>query len=892
MIFLWLWLILSASAFGQTQPSATRKADASARRAEAAGLRTLRTFDFEERASGNIEDTPLGWVKVEGSGMPHYLKGQFDFAVAHSGQTSFRLDLNGGSIAFRYPANRIFVVDGALYRIETMARTTPLKNSRARLSAYFCDEDGRPITASIKRVDLDPSTAADEQFHRLALDMVADAKSVSLVVEIGIIQSHLTAKSDLGEHELAVEDIRGSAWFDDVKITQVPDVEVFTDRPTSVFYKDEPVNIRLRLHDQLTSDLTAELRVFDVDGKPVFQRTGGITFTPATSSTELLGTITLPTMDAGWYRAAIIIRSGESQISQHSLRFVQLGDPPGRPMPDERFGVVATSLPPDAWHLLPAAMDQLAAGRLKLSVWTENYAIDSDKASDFDLLVNKLRNRGISFTACLASIPPDIAGRIGGRRWADLLQIPLDRWQPQLAYLVSSHANHLTQWQLLDDNSAELMVQDKPLREVYARLLTEFSKLVDEPDLAMPWPAWVELDEQLPPTVALSVPGEILPEQLPIYIADLRKHRGKTVSLVLHPIDREKYGRLAQERDLALRIAFSFVGGADRIDLPLLLEAKTQRGNTTAEPDPLFMIQRTVTTQLSGAICLGKVPISDEVDAILFNKDGRGVMVIWARGQANDPTVRRIPIALGRNPTRVELTGESSPIKRLSDKRYPDDYELIVGTRPIIVTDIDPALLMLRASVAIENPMLESSVRSQGRTLVIKNTFDTPISGTVRLSGPPGWRLPIRNSSFSLAPGETYREPVTIEFPLNSTSGQKTLIAELSVEGRRDYRVNVPVPVTIGLSDVGLQTIAMKLGDHIFVQQLITNYGNTKIDYNAFAAMPGQPRQERLVTNLSPGQTIIKKYRFAIPSLGTTKIRSGIRELEGRRMLNEEVPIQ
>jgi hypothetical protein len=886
LIFVWLLLLLCASAYAQTRPTPTTRADAS-------GLRTLRTFDFEERALGNVEDTPLGWVKVEGSGMPHYLKGIFDFSVAHSGQTSFRMDLNGGSIAFRYPANRIFVVDGALYRVETMVRTTALQHSRARLSAYFCDEDGKPITSSIRTSDFDQTTAEDGQFHPLSLDMVADAKAVSLVIEIGLMQLRLASDPTLGERQLAVEDIRGSAWFDDVKVTQIPDVEIFTDRPTNVFYRDEPINVRLRLHDQLTSDLTAELRVFDIDSNPIFQRTGGISFTPAATSNELLGTIALPTLDPGWYRATLVIRSGLAEISQHSLRFVQLGDAPGRSMPDERFGVVATSLPPQAWSILPAAMDQLAAGRLKLSVWTDQYAIDSDKAVDFDNLVSKLRGRGIGFTACLAAIPPEIAQRIGGNRWADLLQIPAERWQPQLAYLVSSHANHLTQWQLLDDESAERMVQDKPLRDVYDKLLGEFSKLIDEPDLAMPWPAWVELDAQLPSTVALSVPGEILPEQLPLYIADLRKHRGKTISLVLHPIDREKYGRAAQERDLALRIAYSFVGGADRIDLPLLLEAKTQRGNTTAEPDPLFMIQRTVTTQLSNARCLGKVPIADGVDAILFDKGGQGVMIVWAQGQVNDPTLRTIPIALGRNPTRIDLAGQASPIKKLNaDKRNSDDYELVVGTRPIIVTDIDPSLLMLRASVAIDNPLLESSVRSQGRTLVIRNTFDSPISGTVRLTGPAGWKLPIRNSSFSLSPGETYEEPVTIEFPLNATSGPKTLMAELSVEGRRDYRVSVPVPVTIGLSDVGLQTVALTMNGQIFVQQLITNYGTQKIDYNAFVSMPGQPRQERMVTNLGPGMTIIKKYRFAIPSLSTTKLRSGIRELEGRRMLNEEVPIR
>lgn len=885
-LLLGLFLAVSnASAPAQTHP---------APEAPATGpLRTVRVFDFEERDLGNVEDTPIGWVKVEGSGMPHYLRGSFDFAVAHSGQTSFRMDLNGGSIAFRYPENRIFVAEGALYRVEAMVRATEMANARARLSAYFCDEDGRPIAATIQGVNLDPLTAEDGGFHPIALDMVAGPKAVSLVVEMGLLQPRFGGDTELGDHQLAVEDIRGSAWFDDVKVTQVPDIEVYTDRVTNVFYRDERVNVRLKLHDRLTSDLTAELRLFDVDGNALFQRTGGVSFKPTTSSNELLGTIELPPLDPGWYRAQLTIRSGETPISKRSLRFTQLGDPAGRPLPDERFGVIATDLPTQAWQILPQAMDQLAAGRLKLSAWTDAYAIDSDKSAEFDALVGKLRGRGIGFTACLASIPPDIAQRIGGRRWQDLLRIPLERWQPQLAYLVSSHANHLSQWQLLDDTHAEEMARERSLRNVHELLLGQFEQLIDDPDLAMPWPAWMELDARLPSSVALSVGSEILPEQLPLYVADVRAHRGKRVNLVLRPIDRSTYGRAAQERDWALRIAFAFAGGADRIDLPLLLDATIQRGKAMGEPDPLFAIQRTLITQLSGAICLGKVPIADDVDAILFKRDGQGVMIAWKRGDVKDQTQRKVSIALGRAPMRVELSGQATPIRRAkNDASRGDDFELVVGTRPVIVTDIEPALLMLRAAVAIDNPLLESTVRSQGRTLIIRNTFDAPMSGTVRLSGPPGWKLPVRNSTFSLAPGETYREPVTIEFPLNSTAGPKTLTANLTIEGRHDYRVDVPIGVIVGLSDVGLQTIAMRIGENLFVQQLITNYGTEKVDYNAFASLPGQPRQERLVTNLLPGMTVIKKYRFAAPAIDATKVRSGIRELEGRRMLNDEVPIQ
>src|SRR5688572_6598157 len=88
--------------------------------------RVLRTFDFEERRLGNPEDLPMHWRKVEGDGLPHYVNGQLATDRARGGRYSFRLDLNGGGLVYRYPAGLIKVQAGAHYRIEGFVRTTPL----------------------------------------------------------------------------------------------------------------------------------------------------------------------------------------------------------------------------------------------------------------------------------------------------------------------------------------------------------------------------------------------------------------------------------------------------------------------------------------------------------------------------------------------------------------------------------------------------------------------------------------------------------------------------------------------------------------------------------------------------------------------------------------------
>ena len=99
----WPALIVSFALFAATTASAQ----------PANVNRTLRLFDFEERRLGNDEDLPMNWVKVEGDNLPHYVNGQLSSDRAHGGKYSFRFDLNGGSLIYRYPAGLIHVQPGA-----------------------------------------------------------------------------------------------------------------------------------------------------------------------------------------------------------------------------------------------------------------------------------------------------------------------------------------------------------------------------------------------------------------------------------------------------------------------------------------------------------------------------------------------------------------------------------------------------------------------------------------------------------------------------------------------------------------------------------------------------------------------------------------------------------
>src|SRR5690606_38406895 len=131
-----------------------------------------------------------------------------------------------------------------------------------------------------------------------------------------------------------------------------------------------------------------------------------------------------------------------------------------------------------------------------------------------------------------------------------------------------------------------------------------------DPDLAMPWPAWYELDGRMPATVALSVPPSVLPSQIPLYMADVangQQHsaagdRGGSsasslgwlspdrstpqshLSVTLQLLDREQYGRELQIRDLAQRVVYALAADARRIDIPLPFAVKTDGQRVIRQP--------------------------------------------------------------------------------------------------------------------------------------------------------------------------------------------------------------------------------------------------------------------------------------------------------------------
>jgi len=881
-----------------TEPAKDTSADATTDSVHEVLARTVRIFDFEERGRGNFEPLPMGWMKVEGPGLPHYVNGQMDRSRKYAGDWSFRFDLNGGSLIYRYPAGQIRVAQGSSYRADVWVSTTPMRHARARLVAYLADIDGRPLPNTVVRSELFASDGVTT-WKQLRVDLRADDPAAhSIAVELQLIQPDLFETSTLGQQELFVQDIRGSAWFDDLRVAQVPQVRLETDRPGNIFIAGESATLIVDVVDQLLSDLDAKLEITDALGKIVHQRSGPLT-TSHSAQRDVRALIELPgSLPTGWYTARLGLSAGGQFVGERVLSFVISPAVVGgnqNVVRDPRISLVTSDLDAESFDELAGILENLGAGRVKLSVWTARADIAADRASEFERLLDRLGESTIQMTASLDAIPPSIRARasrqIGPDQWDELTRMATEKWQPQLAYLLSRHASRIESWQFLPDSSAERFARDPSLRRTYEQMLSEFGKLLGKPPLAMPWPAWYALEDAAPETLTLNVGAMILPGQIALYTQEAEKENaGRELAVRIEPINNKNYGRLRRLRDWTERVTSALaVPGLKRVELPLPFSVKREAGRSYFEPDETALVTRTLLRHLSQAQYRGLMPIATGVQAHCFERDGLGVLVMWNTDNATDAAPKKISVELGSQAKLIDIFGNALPMSRNKDD---SSWEFTIGMMPVFVIDAEPALARFRASVMIDNTLLESSFEPHTRMLKLTNTFREPVAGSIRITGPTGWSIVAANPVFSLNPGETFTTPVQIEFPFNGVAGEKVLRVSILLESRQSYRLDLPLSLRLGLSDVGLQSLAVRKGGDIFVQQMITNYGNSPINYTAFVQCPGLPRQERLVSELAPGKTTVRKYRLTGVNASVQQLRSGLREMDGIRVLNDEIDVR
>lgn len=499
------------------------------------GSRVLRRFDFEELKLGNYEAVPMYWSKVAGRGFPAYSDGAFDrgpHAVVRSRDTAFKLETNGGSVAYRLtppPDKRIPIHSEADYYILAFARTQNLKHARADVAAWFADDDGNLLPGSERHSQpYIPANADSHDAWRVLYIHVpgpTDPAAKSLILQLGLLQPQQLGAPDsasgLGRFQIYQQDIEGAVWFDDIVVFQLPRVSVRV--PSAAIGNIFAAGQRPEL-DLVVSDLgdggtggagpgggggggggVAATHKGALDVRLTIANADGLVFAsqrfaaaPAADRAWTHRYTHAAPLPAGLYAATLEIMSPASStlIARRQAQFLSLPaapnlQRPAQPAPEFGLGFDTQAHRNNGAHLdqVPTLVRHAGVGLVQLPAWRREMSEDALTRRDasLDSLLTALQRLDVRTIGTFSAIPATLARRLPARPGAlkgafpgadrdsllALLHADAALWRPYLSFPLTRYANRIDLWQLgAPDNPFSSIdgAQGPDATDQYARL--------------------------------------------------------------------------------------------------------------------------------------------------------------------------------------------------------------------------------------------------------------------------------------------------------------------------------------------------------------------------------------------------------------------------------------
>ncbi|MFW6060938.1 MAG: hypothetical protein ACODAQ_12225, partial [Phycisphaeraceae bacterium] len=563
-----------------------------------------------------------------------------------------------------------------------------------------------------------------------------------------------------------------------------------------------------------------------------------------------------------------------------------------------RFALRAEDVSDEQWTILPQIMQRMGVERAVVSAWRRDTTTrDLEQRVDaLERLLHELDAMNGRLTLSLHPVPEELGEHdaVSTRRPIETLAAPVEAWRPYLLPILMRHSQRVREWQLGAPAGA-VGLFDRRLPQRLDHIHRHLREMAPRPRLIVPWrlnhARRSDLDASPTPerlTMSLDVPPAIAPEQIPAYLEPWREApHDYRLSLRTQPADQLAHRR--RVTDLALRMVHSWRAEPNVLQIPRpWTEAAESR--PAVLPDPLLGVFANVAHQLAGRRIVGELAIGEGLACYILDGPAGGALVAWnVRAPADEA---RIEMYLGEAPVVRDAWGNARDV--------PLDagvHRVRIGRTPVFITGIDPELARFRGSFRVEPALIESRQVPHNRTITLTNPWPRTISGELLFRGPEGWRHEPTQHTFSIAAGASMKLPVRLRFPIAEVAGPKTLRARFKFTAERAYDIEMATPMELGLPGIGFDaTVAMEDGEapgtrDAVIACVITNRGERNTALYVFANLVGHARQERLISRLEPGQSVVRRFRFrdVADEVREHPIRTGVRETDGPAILNKRL---
>jgi hypothetical protein len=601
--------------------------------------------------------------------------------------------------------------------------------------------------------------------------------------------------------------------------------------------------------------------------------------------------IVIDEMPVGLYRADLVVGNDETQLVRRTLDFVKLARRHSPPTATGLgFGVVLKDT--DLQFLAGQAelMRHLRGEYVKIPAWRAQQAAVAGELLDTKPTDRYLEAIVDSQADPIGVLQDDLTTDVAGNLSA--VQLMLDMfsedsllWKPLVATVWGRYAGLIHVWQLgADDDNAVFL--DYRLPDVLVTLREEMRTLMSNPLLATGVPVFWEPTRPLGVDYrAFEIPATVPLESFADYAEPLITSPPRHTWITVEPLDSARYPREQRLADLARRLAearFLGVGGVF-LDAPWKNEAGLLA--TQVNPQEDYIVLRTLADMLGDAVPVARMTIRGWAQCLVFDRNGRAIVFAW--DDYAPPEGREHRLLLGEHARQVDLWGNIRELPTVGGQQV-----VRIGPTPTFIMDTPTWLMEFRRQFVFTPPLLEASFRFEEREIAFTNTYHDPISGVVKLVGPPGWDIRPPKIAFALQPGEQFKTGVRLRFPVNAESEVKAVLGDFMIDADRRMRLITPAWFELGLEDIDVHTYPLRTDDRIIVRTTLTNRTDGPVNFDADLVVPGRQRIERLFANIVPGQTVTKDFVIRdLETLTGPAVRLALRERNGSRLFNRVIEL-
>lgn len=921
----------------------------------------VRTFDFEEpdAAPNSLPDRFYRYI-APSQGFPPFGSMRLTTDVAHQGDGSFEFQLGGGSMSARLPTAVIPILPFTDYSISAWVRTEGLTHSRARIVGWLHDKDGNPIAASVSQSQPVQTngiwTLVQTEIRGVARD------AADLVLELQVIQGDVHGSSEVPEQSNddrpaqsdtpRLEDTTGRVWFDDVVVSHLPHVTLSMPSANNLVHQPTIPELRILVSELTREALTANVRVFDLDGTAVFDSTF-----PAPRGSPV--SLPVPVPRCGWYVARLQVTNASGITRTESLHFAVLpamdtstsGSPrrTRKTAGSNRLGIALDDAAPQQMTAIPDLLAALRCRHAVVPVWNRAYGSRGDEAHATALreMIERLLQCDVDPVFSLERVPEELARTIGVESHQVLPTLAREThiWQRSLDEFFVNFGLEVNRWQIGSSTQPESFWMDG-VSTMIGQARRSFSDYVPQPML---YPTW-GLDQQPPShediaSYSVLIPHHVTHESISESSSPFLGE-GKTSSALIEPLPYDQYSARQRVTDLLVRGLHAWRAGFEFVSIrsPWSWRANTPAKDSQvegasgaspvtliAQPEPCFAAWRNLAIQLEDRVFVGELPMSDGTRCWMLKgptrladswgqasgpsdrqeRIARGVvssdstLVIWtdvvqagltdAGSTETNTSTRTVPLQLAAGPVLLtDAFGNSQVIVPINGL-----HMIPVSDMPAFIEHADLQLVQFRAGMHIQPEFIPAVSKVHDLHVVVKNPWNLTISGTMRFADSPEWNLSPATMDFTVQANGEVRLHATMIPQRSILAGEKQLAAQINVTADQPYLINLTLPLRVGIENIDMTPSWTTQFDpatgtnDLIVTQAVTNHGKTDVHLDVYLVADGQGQMRRTIAGLGPGETAVRMFRIVdgAKTYAGKHIRVGVAERDGLNRLNRLLAI-